>query len=141
MTAVSPTFLSTRPRPKGEDTEMWPLSTSIASGIKDVAISNPSGPQNWIRLKFTLFQGSNPAFGGVLNGWQMKALPGSIRQRMITQTFQLFDEEADRTGQRIGYDGYARDRFEDFKAVARAGDVILFQELQEDLSTLVVVDD
>lgn len=116
-------------------------SPSIASGIKDVAISNPSGPQNWIRLKFTLFQGSNPAFGGVLNGWQMKALPGSIRQRMITQTFQLFDEEADRTGQRIGHDGYARDRFEDFKAVARAGDVVLFQELQEDLSTLVVIDD
>ena len=116
-------------------------SPTIASGIKDVAISNPSGPQNWMRLKFTLFQGSNPAFGGVLNGWQMKALPGSIRQRVITQIFSLFDEETDRTGQRIGYDGYARDRFEDFKAVARAGDVILYQELQEDLSTLVVIED
>lgn len=116
-------------------------SPTIASGIKDVAISNPSGPQNWMRLKFTLFQGSNPAFGGVLNGWQMKALPGSIRQRVITQIFELFDEESDRTGQRIGYDGYARQRFEDFKAVARAGDVILYQELQEDLSTLVVIED
>jgi len=116
-------------------------SPTIVSGIKDVAISNPSGPQNWIRLKFTLFQGSDPAFGGVLNGWQMKALPGSIRQRVITQIFELFDEETDRTGQRIGYDGYARARFEDFKGVARAGDVILFQELQEDLSTLVVIED
>lgn len=116
-------------------------SPTIASGIKDVAISNPSGPQNWMRLKFTLFQGSNPAFGGVLNGWQMKALPGSIRQRVITQIFELFDEETDRTGQRIGYDGYARDRFEDFKSVARAGDVIVYQELQEDLSALVVIED
>jgi hypothetical protein len=125
----------------GGEIDYITYSPNIASGIKDVAISTPAGPQNWMRLKFTLFQGSNPAFGGVLNGWQMKALPGSIRQRMITQTFELFDEETDRTGQRIGYDGYARARFEDFKATARAGDVIMFQELQEDLSTQVVIDD
>ncbi|AWN05126.1 hypothetical protein SEA_VORVOLAKOS_45 [Streptomyces phage Vorvolakos] len=125
----------------GGEIDYITYSPSIASGIKDVAISNPAGPQNWIRLKFTLFQGSNPAFGGVLNGWQMKALPGSIRQRVITQIFELFDEETDRTGQRIGYDGYSRQRFEDFKAVARAGDVVLFQELQEDLSTLVLIED
>jgi hypothetical protein len=125
----------------GGEIDYITYSPDIASGIKDVAISNPAGPQNWIRLKFTLFQGSNPAFGGVLNGWQMKALPGSIRQRTITQVFELFDEETDRTGQRIGYDGYARARFEDFKAVARAGDVVVYQELQEDLSTLVVIDD
>jgi len=125
----------------GGEIDYITYSPDIASGVKDVAISNPSGSQNWMRLKFTLFQGSNPAFGGVLNGWQMKALPGSIRQRTITQIFSMFDEETDRTGQRIGYDGYARDRFEDFKSVARAGDVVLYQELQEDLSTLVVIDD
>jgi hypothetical protein len=43
--------------------------------------------------------------------------------------------------QRIGYIGYARDRFEDFKALARAGDVVLYQELQENLVTQVVIDD
>lgn len=112
-----------------------------ASGIKDVAISQPAGPQNWMALKFTLFQGSNPAFGGVLNGWQLKALPGSIRQRVITHTFLLFDEEMDKTGQRIGYDGYSRKRFEDFKAVARAGDVVLFQELADQFATQVVIED
>jgi hypothetical protein len=92
-------------------------------------------------MKFTLSRGSDTAFGGVLNGWQVKALPGSIRQRVVTQTFQVFDEETDRTGQRIGYDGYSRARFEDFKAVARAGDVIAYQELQEGIATQVVIDD
>ncbi len=116
-------------------------SPTQGSGIKDVAISQPSAPQTWMRLKFTLFQGSNPAQGGVLNGWQLKALPGVIRQRVITHTFLLFDEEQDKTGQRIGYDGYARKRFEDFKGVARAGDVILFQELNESLAAEVVIDD
>lgn len=116
-------------------------SPQLGSGTKDVAITQPFGPQNWMKMRFTLVRGANPSFGGVLNGWQMKILPGSIRQRDITQIFQLFDEETDKTGQRIGYDGYARQRFEDFKAVARAGDVIIYQELAEQLSTSVIIDD
>lgn len=110
-------------------------------GAKDVGISTPSSPQNWVKFKFTLERGTPTTAGAVMNGWQVKVLPGSIRQRMISQVFQLFDEETDKTGQRIGYDGYARDRFEQFKAVARAGDVVLFQELAEGLLTSVVIDD
>lgn len=125
----------------GGDIPYITFTSSLDPGTGDIATPNPVGPQNWIALKFTLQRGTNTAFGGVLNGWQIKALPGSIRQRIITQVFELFDEETDKTGQRIGYDGYARDRFESFKAVARAGDVVLFQELAEDLVTSVVIDD
>lgn len=114
---------------------------ALGSGTKDVAISDPTGPQNFIALKFTLFRGTDTTKGGEMNEWQLKALPGTIRQRIITHTFQLFDQEQDRTGQRLGYDGYARDRFELFKAIARTGDVYIYQELQEDLSAQVVIDD
>lgn len=107
----------------------------------DVAIAQPSGPQNWVALKFTLNRGSDITTGAILNGWQIKALPGSIRQRMINHTFLLFDEEMDKGGQRVGTDGYARERFEAFKTLARAGDVITFQELRDSISTLVVIDD
>jgi hypothetical protein len=116
-------------------------SPTVPSGTGDVGIQTPSGPQNWLALRFTLRRGSDPALGGVLNGWQIKALPGSIRQRTISHTFLLLDEEVDKTGQRIGYEGYTRVRFDDFKAVARAGDVVLFQELQENVVTQVVIDD
>lgn len=116
-------------------------SPNSPSGTRDVATPTPAGPQNWIALKFTLVRGVVLSQGGVLNGWQVKALPGSIRQRIITQIFQLFDEEQDKTGQRIGHLGYARERFEFFKEVARAGDVVLFQELQDDISSQVVIDD
>ena len=116
-------------------------SPTLPSGTKDVGISNPTGPQNWLALRFTLERGSDTALGGVLNGWQVKALPGSIRQRIITQVFQLMDFEADAGYQDIGYVGYARERFEDFKALARAGDVVVFQELAENLATQVVIDD
>jgi hypothetical protein len=125
----------------GGDVTHITYTPTFGSGTLDVGINSPSGPQNWIKMRFTLTRGPDTALGGVLNGWQVKALPGSIRQRMISQVVQLFDEETDRTGQRIGYDGYSRQRFEDFKAVARAGDVVTYQELQEDISTQVVIDD
>lgn len=116
-------------------------SPTVPSGTGDIGIQTPSGPQNWMAFKFTLSRGADPAFGGIINGWQLKALPGSIRQRTISHTFLLLDEEMDKTGQRIGYEGYARERFEVFKAIARAGNTVLYQELQENVSTLVVIDD
>ena len=116
-------------------------SPSHPSGVKDVTISQPSGTQNWIALKFTLERGSDTSKGGVLNGWQVKALPGSIRQRMITVPFLLFNYEKDGGGNRVGYDGWARERFEQFKAIARAGDTIVFQELEDDTATQVVIED
>jgi len=116
-------------------------SPNSPSGTRDVATPTPPGPQNWIALRFTLTRGVVLSQGGVLNGWQVKALPGSIRQRLITQVFQVFDEEQDKSGQRIGHQGYARERLEAFKQAARAGDVVLYQELQDDTSSQVVIDD
>jgi len=126
-----------------EGTE-WPSLTytpALNPGTGDVTISQPSGRQKWIKLKFTLFRGSDTSTGAILNGWQVKALPGSIRQRMISHTFLLFDEEMDKGGQRVGTDDYARSRFDAFKSLARAGDVVVFQELYDDTSVLVVIDD
>jgi len=114
---------------------------NLNPGTTDLSINQPAGPQKWIKLRFDFFRGSNTSTGAILNGWQVKALPGSIRQRMIQQTFLLFDEEKDKGNQRVGTDGYARARFQAFQSLARAGDVVVFQELIEGLSTLVVIDD
>lgn len=116
-------------------------SGSTPSGTRDIATPVPAGPQNWIALRFTLGRGSPTSVGGVMNGWQVKALPGSIRQRIITNVYLMLDEEQDKGGQRIGYRGYARERLEAFKQVARAGDVVLYQELADDTATQVVIDD
>lgn len=108
----------------------------------DVGTPEPAGPQNYVSLKFTLSRnGTDPTVGGILNGWQIKALPGSIRQRLIQHTWLLFDEEADKGYQRMGTDGWARQRLEDFQALARAGDVVTYQELRDDLVTLVIIED
>lgn len=125
----------------GGETPYVTYGPDFSPGTGDIGTPTPNGPQNWIALKFTLSRGTDVTKGGVLNGWQVKALPGSIRQRLINHTFLLFDEETDKGGQRMGYDGYARARLEDFKSLARAGDVIVYQELAESTSTLVVIDD
>lgn len=127
---------------KGNEFPSLTYGPTLNPGTNDVTISQPAGRQKWIKLKFTLTRnGSDLTKGGEMNGWQVKALPGSIRQRMINHTFLLFDEEKDKSGQRVGTDGYARSRFEAFKSLARAGDVVVFQELYEDTSVLVVIDD
>lgn len=111
-------------------------------GNNDVGTPEPAGPQNYISLRITLTRNAtDPTVGGVLNGWQIKALPGSIRQRLIQHTWLCFDEEADKGYQRMGTDGYARRRLQDFQALARAGDVVVYQELYDNLATLVVIDD
>ena len=117
-------------------------SATSPSGTRDVAIHTPQGPQNWLAMRFTLTRDvTDNTTGGILNGWQAKALPGSIRQRIITVPLLCFDDETDRTGQNIGFEGYARERLEAFQAVARAGDVVVFQELQDDVAIQVVIDD
>lgn len=126
---------------QGVEHQSLTYTPSLNPGTNDITISQPAGRQKWVKLKFTLNRGADTTKGAVLNGWQVKALPGSIRQRMINHTFLVFDEEMDKSGQRIGTDGYARSRFEAFKELAREGDVVVFQELMEDRSTLVVIDD
>ncbi len=117
-------------------------SGTASSGTGDVSTSQPIGPQNWFALKFTLRRDlTDNTLGPVLNGWQVKALPGSIRQRIITVPVLLYDNEKDRAYQSYGYEGFARDRLEQFKAIARAGDTILYQELNDNLVTEVVIDD
>lgn len=125
----------------GTEYQSITYTPALNPNTSDVTISQPAGRQKWVKLKFVLNRGTDVTQGAILNGWQVKALPGSIRQRMIQHTFLLFDEEMDKGGQRVGTDGYARDRFEQFKELARQGDVVVFQELYEDLSTLVVIDD
>lgn len=125
----------------GAETPYITYGPTFSTNTGDVSTPTPAGRQNWIQLKFTLSRGSDTTKGGVLNGWQVKALPGSTRQRLISHTWLLFDEEMDKGGQRVGGDGYARQRFEDFKNLAKTGDVVVFQELIENTSTLVIIDD
>lgn len=108
----------------------------------DFSLTNIPGAQNWLKLMF-VFRPDPASFKTLaprLNGWQLKALPGSIRQRFITKTFMCFDVEKDMTGQNVGYEGYALERLQRFENMAQAGDSITLQDLNNDVSNLVVIE-
>ena len=107
----------------------------------DFSLTSINGAQNWVKLMYVLRRdGTLTSEGPELNGWQLKALPGSIRQRFITQTVLCFDFETDKTGNRMGHEGFADERIRMFENLAQTGDSIILQELYSDASALVIIE-
>lgn len=109
--------------------------------VGDVPLAAIFTPKIYIALRFTLHR--NATFtdtGAVINGWQIKALPAPIRQRIFTMTFLCFDHEQDKTGQVIGSDGYALERIQAMEQIAQRGNAILLQDLYNDVGAQVVIE-
>lgn len=125
----------------GGETNYITYTTAVTTGTNDVATPTPSGPQNWIKLKFYLNRSSTDTTqGAVMNGWQIKALPGLTRQRMISKWFQCFNNIQDMNGSRIGSDAYALTTLNAVRLMAQRQDVVTLQDLQWNLNELVVID-
>lgn len=113
---------------------------TFTPGVDDISTPIPIGPQNWIALRFTLKPGSDPAFGGQLDSWQIKALPGTIKQRSIVRQLLCFNQEKDKSGQIISGDTSALDRLTAIRQMCQRGDTVTYQDLVNDISTQVVID-
>lgn len=123
------------------DTGTVPLSTSTAPGATDYAISYPAGAQDFISLKFTLTRnGGAPSTGAQIFGYQLKALPGSPRQRIIQLPLWCFDSETDMHGNTMTVEGSALSRLLALEALDTAGDVVVLQDLDTGVSNRVVVE-
>jgi hypothetical protein len=128
--------------PGGAETSLITVSEGSAIEIRDVVMAAPVDAAEWVQLKMTLTRSAGtPAQGGEVNGWQLKAMPGATRQRLFQIPLQCFDEEKDRTGQRFGTEGSAKERLQAFEQIAQRGDAVSLQDLANDESFLVVVDD
>lgn len=127
--------------PGGGETPIITVSEGASTLIEDVVLGTPTAPVEWIKLKVTLGRSSGDATqGGVVNGWQIKAQPGVVRQRLFTLPLLCYDFEKDSSGQDVGYRGRTWDRLQAFEQLAQAGDTISFQDLLNDVSTLVQID-
>lgn len=116
-------------------------SGNVPPGSTDVYIAEPSTPQEYISLGFTLHPlAGSPTLTPVLNAWQLKAMPGAIRQRQFKITFLLFDFEKDKTNQRLGYEGRTADRLRTIEQLVQNGNAVQFQDLMRNESMLVWVD-
>ncbi|MFJ2176396.1 hypothetical protein ACIOHE_26335 [Streptomyces sp. NPDC087851] len=128
--------------PGGGDTSVLTVSQGSGMTIQDVILSSPSSAVEWLQLKLTLGRSvTDTTQGGEVNGWQLKAMPGAVRQRIMTIPFLCFDREKDQAGQTVGREGWAARRLEAFEQIFAAGDAVSLQDLRTGTSSLVVIDD
>jgi hypothetical protein len=110
-------------------------------GTTDVPTPTPVGPQNWEALRFTLHRGLvDPTIGAVLDSWQIKALPGTLKQRVIIKQLLCFNAEKDKSGQLVQGDTQALDKLTQIRQMCQRSDVVTFQDLVNNISTQVIID-
>jgi hypothetical protein len=128
--------------PGGGDTSILTVSQSASQTIENIVLPAPATAVEWVALKLTLTRSSTDTTkGGEVNAWQLKAMPGSARQRVFTVPLACWDHEQTQSGQRVGYEGRALARLNAFEQIFARGDAVAWQDLRNETSDLVVIDD
>jgi hypothetical protein len=128
--------------PSGTTTTVLSASEGSSMTITDIGLSAPSAPVEWVQVRLDYVRSvNNSALGPEVNGWQLKAMPGATRQRIFVVPLLCFDREEDGNGQWDGWEGRTLDRLEAFEMLAQKGDSVAFQDLNNQRSWTVVVDD
>jgi hypothetical protein len=80
-------------------------------------------------FKIDMYRNSTDATtGAVINGIAVKALPSPTRARVLQIPVFMFDRETDKTGNIIGYEGYARERLFALESVESIGATLVVQD-------------
>lgn len=117
------------------------FSEGESPGIGDVAITSPAEPQDFVSLKFALNRDDvTPSVGAMFTGYQLKALPATIRQRLIQLPLLCFDLETDAAGNRHGATGTATDRLSELEDLERTGNSVILQDLSTGTSQACVIE-
>jgi hypothetical protein len=125
----------------GSESGSYNFGEGDSPGIADVAIASPTEPQDYIALKFTLGRDDvTPSTGGMFVGYQLKALPATVRQRMIQLPLLCYDFELDAAGNRRGADGTALGRLASLENLERAGNSVVLQDLAADTNQACVIE-
>lgn len=97
----------------------------------EVNVAYPLNAQEYMSFKFTLSRFSTDSTKGpTFIGYQLKALPAVPRKRLIQYPLALFDNEKDKNGVQIGYDGSAYERLSVLEAIESAGDSIRVEDFR-----------
>lgn len=124
----------------GNEYQLTSVSTDNQQA-EDLPINYPSGPQEYISLRFMLSRNpSDSTSSPVFRGYQVKALPGGPRPRQYMIPLQCFDSEMTEEGIRTGYPGFGLERLELIESADSSGDVVLFEDLRRGTSTSVTIE-
>jgi len=103
---------------EGEDTSLdYDLTTTYPDIFPEAA------------FKLTMYRNATTATtGAVVNGIAVKALPTPTRARILQIPLFCYDKETDKTGNMIGYEGYAKERLSILESTEAKGDTIVIQD-------------
>ena len=107
------------------------VSYDAAIGNPEVIITQPSGSQDAIGLRFRLYRDAtdntkSPTF----KGYQLKAVPATPRTRIISVPLMNYDTETDKYNSTLGYEGRAIERLGALENAESSGDVVTFQDFR-----------
>jgi hypothetical protein len=103
---------------EGEDTSLdYDLTTTYPIIFPEAA------------FKLTMYRNATTAtIGAVVSGIAVKALPTPTRARILQIPLFCYDKETDKTGNMIGYEGYAKERLSILESTEAKGDTIVIQD-------------
>lgn len=115
---------------------------TLDPGTSDISTSTPTGPHNWEAFRFTLRRGnSDSTIGAKLDAWQIKALPGVLKQRVFVKNFLCFNSMKDKSGQYVVSDTQSLDILTNIRQMAQRGDTVTLQDLVNNVAVQVIIDD
>jgi hypothetical protein len=105
------------------------LTYNNAVGGPEVSTNVPTGPQEYLQYRFDIRRCiTSPCDGPLFQGYQIKALPASVRQRLVQLPLFCFDVEQDRFNNENGYQGRAYERILALETLEETGDEVTFQD-------------
>ena len=90
-------------------------------------------------FKLELYRNSTDATtGATVYGVSIKALPTPTRARVLQIPVFLYDRETDKTGNVVGFEGYAKERLDMLEEIEAQGQTVIFQDFTNGGSPLEV---
>ena len=99
--------------------------------VTEGGIPYPASAQEYLGFKFTFTRSTTSnLLGPTFNGYQIKSLVATPRQRLIQYPVFCYDHETDKFGVEVGYEGSAWDRMQQIEAVENLGDTLVVQDFR-----------
>lgn len=122
-----------------EDETVYNVNNFVAGNqLVESGVSYPTSSREYVSFKFTL--SSDNSSGPIFQGYQIKALPATLRQRIIQYPVFCFDNETDKNGNAVGYEGSAYEKISRLEDLESIGDIVFVQDFRIDESYEAVIE-